>query len=262
MQGIVRVCEDQRWKRFKLCEAEWTSANTLFACRQLGHAAAGWLLAYSRFYYRNSSNNSAFAASFTVFDQAGDEDKALSYRLECSGEEERLVDCSNQSRSNDEECAGPVVIGCWNSSTANSQSTTVATHTSSISATMSSSKPPDSPQLTSSVELQTTVASEYTSSPPPSSSVAAPPQPPSLTVAVTGGGPKASGVCWHAAVYGVAGGVVGAVSVGTVVLVLYITWRKRSQGYRCTPRPTGQYLNLLMFGKEMNRADHNQVSIY
>ena len=57
----------------------------------------------------------------------------------------------------------------------------------------------------------------------PSSPVAASSQPPSPTV-VSGGGLVTRGVCWHAAVYGgVAGGVVDAVIVGTVVLVLNVT---------------------------------------
>ena len=43
VQGVINVCEDQRWKMFKLCETEWTLTNTLVACRQLGYAAAGWL---------------------------------------------------------------------------------------------------------------------------------------------------------------------------------------------------------------------------
>ena len=45
VEGLFNVCEDQQWRYIVLCEAEWTSANSRVACRQLGHAAAGRLLA-------------------------------------------------------------------------------------------------------------------------------------------------------------------------------------------------------------------------
>ena len=35
VQGVIMVCEDQLWNFIVLCKGEWTSANTLVACREL-----------------------------------------------------------------------------------------------------------------------------------------------------------------------------------------------------------------------------------
>ena len=47
-QGVIMVCDDKLWNLIVVCKGEWTSANTLVTCRQLGYAAAGWyhILAY------------------------------------------------------------------------------------------------------------------------------------------------------------------------------------------------------------------------
>ena len=225
MQGIVRVCEDQRWKRFILCEVEWTSANTLVACRQLGYAAAGWLLAYTRFHYETHQTFFfAFAASYTVHVQS-ENDKALSYRPECSGEEERLVDCPHHSLSEDEneDCASLVVIGCWNSSTDNSQSTAMATHTSSSAitstATMSS---PDSPQPTSSVELQTSVlTSKSQSIIVTTSTIAGATSSPSPSV------PDSASASTASILFGAIGAVIGILVVAILLTTVCICYRSR-----------------------------------
>ena len=91
------------WKAQKLCEGEWSLANTRVACRQLQQVGY-WL---------------QLTANFTVnIHRRG----KLSYGPNCTGEEERLVDCRNRSLiSGDESCTGHVIIGCWNISTDNRQ---------------------------------------------------------------------------------------------------------------------------------------------
>ena len=43
VQGLVEVCEEQRWKKVVHCGGDdlWTTANTEVACREHGYAAAG-----------------------------------------------------------------------------------------------------------------------------------------------------------------------------------------------------------------------------
>ena len=43
VQLFIDVCEDQQWRTIRLCEGEWSLANTRVTCRQLGYGAAGWL---------------------------------------------------------------------------------------------------------------------------------------------------------------------------------------------------------------------------
>ena len=148
-----------------------------------------------------------------------------SYKFNCTGEEKRLVDCRNQSLiSRDESCEGRVEIGCWNISTHTRQPTATAV--------MMPSRDSSPVQLVSTTMTILTSSHMYRGGQISYTS-------PQLTASSHPPGTKTSGVCWQSGVYGsVAGGVAGGGMVGAVILVLYITWRRR-HGHSCTPRPAG-----------------------
>ena len=45
VSGAAEICENEMWKTVVLCqgggEMQWTTENTVVACRELGHPAAG-----------------------------------------------------------------------------------------------------------------------------------------------------------------------------------------------------------------------------
>ena len=116
-----------------------------------------------------------------------------------------------------------MVIGCWNRSTDNSQSTTVATHTSSsaITSTVTMSSP-DSPQPTSSVQLQTSVLiSKSQSNIATTSTIAGATSSPSPGVVDSASASTAS------ILFGAIGAVIGLLVMAILLTTVCICYRSR-----------------------------------
>ena len=164
------------------------------------------------------------AASFGVHDnQVVGQSNRLSYIPDCTGDEERLVDCEHGDH--DDECGSPVVISCWNSSVDTSQPTSVIP-----SATLTTHSV--LPTLSAPAVFSSMTISSMSSQQPPSSLpvITQPPSNTPLAPLATDMAPSSdvasSGMCWQSVVYsGVAGVGVGAVVVGA--LALAILWRTR-----------------------------------
>ena len=178
------------------------------------------------------------------------EQRRLSYRPQCTGMEERLVNCTQNYTRCEGDGGGRVVISCWNSSRDSSQPTlphTLAVQTSIITsmATVPSSVLPRTvPTSTSAVAA--TVPSSVLSSTVPTSVVAikagsltsfkvpsfTPYTPTNLTTEATS---DTGGVL---VVVGVAGVVMVSALVLVVVVVVCTVWKNR-RGHR---RSDGQCL--------------------
>ena len=164
-----------------------------------------------------------------------EEQRRLSHIPQCTGMEERLVNCTK----NDTQCGndgGHLVIGCWNSSRDSSQPTLpVTTHTLAVQTSIITSTatiPFSVPYTvsTSAVAIETGSASKVPLFTPYT------PTTPATYVTSDDGGQLV--VCSSVA------GVSGAVSVGALVLVVVVVgcavWRnRRARGHR---RSDGQCL--------------------
>ena len=163
-----------------------------------------------------------------------EERRLLSYIPQCTGMEERLVNCTRNNTQCEGDGGGRVVMGCWNSSRDSSQPTlpvtthTLAVQTSTITstATVSTSVPSTVYHLPS--RIPTSTNTSYASS-----SVVSVMESAKAATSDDGG---------QLVVYGSVAGVAGVVTVSALVLVLVVVgctvWRNR-RGHR---RSDGQCL--------------------
>ena len=188
-----------------------------------------------------------YPGSFVVGSSVREEQRRLSYRPQCTGMEERLVNCTLNFTQCEGDGGKRVAISCWNISSDSSQpmcTLSVTTHTLALQtstitsiATVSSSVPPRT-VLTSVMAIETGSVSKV-----PSFTPYTPTNP--ATDATSGAGGQSVVV-----------GVAGVVTVGALVLVLVVVvcavWRghRRSDGQclfisRCSSVSTWEKLSLI-----------------